>query len=158
MLFPIFSGKKPAVSQFSPLKINLLVQICYRWPFSENSVYHLERTHSVIQKHVFCPKHMEGSGDTDLAKMICAVEEITETFIHQFNKCLLNDGQLQECGGESVLGSLVTVKSRPEKEGREGVRCRWRLTHVHGKWKLTRWRGETEILASRNKRKKLRNS
>ena len=34
------------------------------------------------------------------------------------SKCPGLDGQLQKCGGESVLEVLVTVKSSPEKEGR----------------------------------------
>lgn len=35
----------------------------------------LKRTHSVTQRRVFCPKHLRGSRDTELATPIYVVEE-----------------------------------------------------------------------------------
>ena len=52
------------------------------------------------------------------------------------SKCPGLDGQLQKCGGESVLEGLVTVKSSPEKEGRrEGdAGGNWHMFMIIGNW------------------------
>ena len=43
----------------------------------QDSGYFLKRTHSVTQRCIFCPTHLQGSWDTELAKPICVVEEST---------------------------------------------------------------------------------